>query len=343
MSVTKNFLAYSDFTNKTRYNAKGQLAANAGATNVFPVLVPAGKSAYVKAIVRMSSGQDGPNLTITNIAANGVVTSPAHGLTIASVQSLRIVGATTANQPTGFTAATVYFASIIDANTFAVYDTAAHALAAAGAAGQTGFVSATPVSVSAVATTGNFALTTAAAPATGTAVIIAGSPIPTGITAATVYYAYNIDTTHFTLFATQAQAIAGVLTLGGGQIQQSTSGTTVTYAVVGPAFADLTTAQAFFEIAGVIVNRQGTAQLVGSNTVVDSFKDTEAGSWAAALVADNTTYSGVSYSVGLDTYSPAGLNFAVTPDASLITRWEVVAEVFDFSELVPAAASYPGP
>ncbi len=73
------------------------------------------------------SWQKDATITVT-IANPGVVTSSAHGLADGDA----VVFATTSVLPTGIIAGTTYFAKAIDANSYNLYDTAAHAVSGGG-------------------------------------------------------------------------------------------------------------------------------------------------------------------------------------------------------------------
>lgn len=124
MAVTTNPSASLEFTDR-RLIALGPkaLAANAGSTEVLSIPIPRGKQCIIRAILVGAAGVVIAPFAVTADASLDTLTATAHSLLVG--QPVYVVGT---GQPGGVTATTIYYAGVITANTFKLYDTKANAV-----------------------------------------------------------------------------------------------------------------------------------------------------------------------------------------------------------------------
>lgn len=218
MKVTKLLRKFQDFDSRKLLVVRTNLAANAGSSQVAAVAVPTNQRALVRGVVRAAAG-------VVGAAIAGTVDATANTFTASAVHG--------------------YAGTVVP-----------------------GFVS--------------------------------GTVLPTGWTAATLYYAAIKSTTALKLYDTLANAIADDGATG--LIDPTTTGTDVKFTP--------TVINAEYQVFGAVANREATCALVGT-PVVDSLEVISG--WACAIQADNTNKA---------------LQVMVTPDTAIATRVEVQLEVF---------------
>lgn len=137
---------------------------------------------------------------------------------------------------------------------------------------------------------------------TGSPVMIgflAGGALPGGVSGTTIYYARAADANTLAFYSTKAQSIAGGPT---GLLDLTSGGTTPV--VIGVV------EQAFYIVRGAVRNRNGKVELLGTPNQI-ALEDVAA--WDGNLTADD---------------SNDAASITLTPDVTLNTRYDIVAEYF---------------
>lgn len=230
----------------------------------------------LKGEVTVNIDQSLGTATVT-IAAPGVVTKAAHGLTTGEGVALTTTGAL----PTGITAGITYYARVLSANTFTLHASEAHALANISPITTTGTQSGTHTLT--VPTRPSIVNLTSHNIGTGGAIVLATSgALLTGLAAGTTYYVREFNADSFYLHTTKELALAGT---SGIKCSGTQSGTHTLNFIAGPTNIDAastaivtqathglaTRSEVFFTTTGalpvgVVSGRKYYARVIDTNT-----------------------------------------------------------------------------